>query len=174
MINIFKKTDDLKDCYLIASNVFEKKVLDEDKLELYNELLLDSEIPDSLKFLIKNFLLPYKISILKWTLNKEYYEDPYPVDFRNDHKQIAPSLKIIKQDPVGTWTEGYPSWFYIVFPDVLLWAIKGEGNRLIKKKFEYYSEEQFIEGNRIRPDVLNEIIQMYLKNTGKPLECKKY
>ena len=99
MFNLFKKTNEgsKDDCYLIKSGVFEQKILDDDKLDLYNDLLLDDKIPENFKDLIRYFLIPNKISILKYTLNKEYYEDPFPVDFRNNHKHIAPSLKKIKE-----------------------------------------------------------------------------
>ena len=69
MFNIFKKLDSPENCYLIASNVFEKKDLVEDNLNLYTDFLKKSDVPDYFKFLIKNFLLPYKISFLKYKLN---------------------------------------------------------------------------------------------------------
>ena len=31
---------------------------------------------------------------------------------------------------------GYPSWFFIAFPDVAFWAMKGDGLELIKKRFK--------------------------------------
>jgi hypothetical protein len=113
----------------------EQKILDDDKLDLYNDLLLDDKIPENFKDLIRYFLIPNKVSILKYTLNKEYYEDPFPVDFRNNHKHIAPSLKKIKENPFDI-AMGYPSWFFIAFPDVAFWAMKGDGLELIKKRFK--------------------------------------
>jgi hypothetical protein len=90
-----KKTNEgsKDDCCLIKSGVFEQKILDEDKLDLYNDLSRDDKIPENYKDLIRYFLIPNKISILKYNLNKEYYENPFPVDFHNNHKHIAPSLK---------------------------------------------------------------------------------
>lgn len=80
MFNLFKKNNEgsKDDCYLIKSGVFEQKILDDDKLDHYNDLLCDDKIPENFKDLIRYFLIPYKISILKYTLNKEYYEDPFP------------------------------------------------------------------------------------------------
>ena len=88
MFNLFKKTNEgsKDDCYLIKSGVFEQKILDDDKIDLYNDLLRDDKIPENYKDLIRYFLIPNKISILKYTLNKEYYENPFPVDFHNNHK----------------------------------------------------------------------------------------
>ena len=175
MFNLFKKTNEgsKDDCYLIKSGVFEQKILDEDKLDHYNDLLRDNKIPENFKDLIRYFLIPYKISILKYTLNKEYYEDPFPVDFHNNHKHIAPSLKKIKENPFDI-AMGYPSWFFIAFPDVAFWAMKSDGLELIKKRFKNLSEEELIEGNHIRANLLNDIIKLYQNSTNKPLECKIY
>lgn len=175
MFNLFNKKNEGNkgDCYLIQSGVFEQKILDDDKLDHYNDLLRDDEIPENFKDLIRYFLIPYKISILKYTLNKEYYENPFPVDFHNNHKHIAPSLKKIKENPFDI-AMGYPSWFFIAFPDVAIWAMKGEGHELIKKRFKNLSEEELIDGNHIRANLLNDIIKMYQSNTNKPLECKLY
>ena len=173
MSNIFKKTDDQSKCYLIESKVFDKKTLDEDALELYNDFLNYSTISDYNKLVIEEFLLPYNISPLKWTLNEGYFSDPFPVDLENNHSHIAPSLKILKENPLNR-AQGYPTWFYIAFPDVALWAMGKEGFSIISDKFKNYTEEQLIEGKFIRPEFLNEVIQMYLRNTHNSLECKKY
>jgi hypothetical protein len=173
MSNIFIKTDGPENCYLIASKVFEKKILDDDSLSIWNDHLNDPEAPDDQKFLIINFLLPYKISVLKFLLNKDYWEDPFPVDFTNNHKHIAPSLKKIKESRYDI-ALGYPDWFFVAFPDVAFWAMKGPGKSLIMSKFKNYPEEKLSDGNYLRPNLLNEIIKMYLNNTGNPLECKKY
>jgi hypothetical protein len=175
MFNLFKKTNEgsKDDCYLIKSGVFEQKILDDDKIDLYNDLLRDDKIPENYKDLIRYFLIPNKISILKYTLNKEYYENPFPVDFHNNHKHIAPSLKKIKENPFDI-AMGYPSWFFIAFPDVAFWAMKGDGLELIKKRFKNLSEEELIDGNHIRANLLNDIIKLYQNNTNKPLECKIY
>jgi hypothetical protein len=95
------------------------------------------------------------------------------MDFQHDHKHIAPSLKIIKENPYDI-AMGYPSWFYIAFPDVALWAMKGDGSELIKKRFENLSEDELVDGKHIRANLLNDIIKLYQSNTNKPLECKKY
>lgn len=175
MFNIFNKKNEgsKKDCYLINSGVFDKNVLDVDQIDQYNDFLKDAKFPDRQKDLIRNFLIPYKISPLKFNLNQQYYRDPYPVDLQNDHKHIAPSLRKIKENSSEN-AMGYPSWFFTAFPDVALWAITGEGNKLIKERFQNLTEEEIIDGNHIRPNILNETIKLYLQNTNKLLECKKF
>lgn len=173
MFNFFRKTESKDKCYLITSNAFEKKVLDEDSLSLYNGILNDEKASGYFKDLIIKFLLPFKISLLKFSLNKEFYEDPFPVNIHNNI-QVAPSLKIIKENPFDYISLGYPSWFYMAFPDVALWAMNGEGQILIKNKFKKYSEDELTDGNHIRANLLKYIIKLYLSKTGKSLECKKY
>jgi hypothetical protein len=175
MFNLFQKTNDgsKDDCYLIKSGVLKQKTLDDDKIDQYNDLLQDKETPDFFKDLIRNFLIPYKISPLKFTLNKKYYEDPFPMDLEHDHKHIAPSLKKIKENPWDI-AMGYPSWFFVAFPDVALWVMKGAGLEIIKSRFKNLSAEELIDGKHLRANLLNDIIKLYQSNTNKPLECKKY
>jgi hypothetical protein len=52
--------------------------------------------------------------------------------------------------------------------------MKGDGLELIKKRFKNLSEEELIDGNHIRANLLNDIIKLYQNNTNKPLECKIY
>jgi len=44
----------------------------------------------------------------------------------------------------------------------------------IKNKFEKLPEKELIEGNQIKMNLLDDIINTYINNTGKSLECKKY
>lgn len=160
-------------CYLWDSGVFDENQLAEDSLFLYNDYLNDNEVSDYFKQIIIEFLLPFKISFLKFNLNMEYFDDPFPTDIHNQHKHIAPSLKLLKQEP---WDIplGYPAWFISAFPDVVCWARRGTGKDLIFSKLEGLSEDQLIEGKHIKRKILLLIINMYLENTNEGLECKKY
>jgi uncharacterized protein (TIGR02145 family) len=176
--------DDPKDCYLIRSGMYEQNFLDEYKLEILYELLSHDKIDDKFKEVIRDFFIPFKISPLKFVLNKDYYEDsgpPYSFRLLNDGtvtrdypKHIAPSLHFIKQNPLEM-AMGYPEWFYMAFPDVAIWAMKGESFSLLKEKlFKYVSIEEFIDNKSIRNKYLIEIIKLYQNITNKPLECKIY
>ena len=162
-----------EDCYLLKSGSFEQKILDDDKLELYNDLLRDNKTSDNIKDVIRGFFIPYKISLLKFSLNKEYYENPHTVIFYNNDKHIAPSLKKIMENQFDI-AMGYPSWFIIAFPDVVLWVMQGDGFEIINKRFKNLTDDEIGDGNHIRPNLLNDTIKLYQSNTSKPLECKKY
>ena len=178
MLNFFnnKNQNRKEDCYLYKSGVIPEEILEDDNLDKYNLLLQDEKTSDFLKSLIKYFLVPYKISLLKFTLNKEYYENPYPIDFTNNHIYISPSLKKIKKLKENPFNIplGYPNWFFIAFPDVALWAFEGEGLKLIKNRFKNIPEDELVDGKHISPDLLDDIIKLYQNNTNKQLECKKY
>ena len=158
--------------YLVKSGVFDQKVLNEDTIDSYKEILSDSTISKFHRSLIQDFLIPYNISLLKYILNREYYETPFAVDFKHGHKQIAPSLKLIKENKTTYWAAGYPDWFYYTFPDVAIWAIKGEGNAIIKSKFSRIKESKFVDLSRkqIWEKHLKRIIDMYVKRERR-LEC---
>lgn len=166
-------------CYLTKSDAIKPEMIEDDKLNNYHDLLQDEEIPDSFKNIIKRFLLPYRISILKYSLNNEYFNKSThflslpPPDLIHKHSYIAPSLKQIKENPMNM-AMGYPSWFYIAFPDVYLWASKGYGSTLITNKYKSFKEIEFVSDGIIRLEILDDIIKLYLSNTNKTLECIKY
>jgi len=165
------------DCYLQQTSEQWKakygKLLSDDKLEQWNELLADDELPVENQNIIKEFLIPHKISPLKWFLNNGYYKDPFPADFHYNHMHIAPTLKILKENPSHI-AMGYPSWFFISFPDVAYWAMIGDGNAIIKSNFKNIKEEDLIDGKHIHKNWLNEIIKLYQESTRKALECQIY
>jgi uncharacterized protein (TIGR02145 family) len=175
--------DDPKHCYLIRSGMNDLNFLDGYKLENFYEFLSTDKIDDKFKEVIRDFFIPFKISPLKFALNKDYYEDlapPYSFGLLNDGtvtgdypKHIAPSLHFIKQNPMEM-AMGYPEWFYMAFPDVAIWAIKGESVSLLKEKFKNVPIEEFIDNKSIRNKYLIEIIKLYQNITNKPLECKIY
>lgn len=159
--------------YLVKSGVFDYKTLIEDSLLSWNEILLNPAIDDFNKKLIHLFLKPYNLSQLKYFLNSEYFEDPYPVDFKNNHAQISPSLKLIKKEFTKYYVAGFPSWFYVCFPDVAIWTIYGEGNKIINKYLQNKSEEEYIEDNKLKMGILKFLIDSYLAKTKQKLECTK-
>jgi len=165
MFDFFKKSTD----YLQPSNAEEHQIMSEDKLSNYNELLNEEEVPEYFKSVIRLFLIPNKISPLKFQINMECFEDFYSRGSDN----VAPSLIKFKQHGLDR-PMGYPDWFYIAFPDVALWAIHGGGIELVEKKLQNYSEEEIFDGDHLNISILIGIIRMYLNNTSKSLECKKY
>lgn len=159
--------------YLVKAGTIDQKRLDEDSLELYDDIL-NGDLDEYTKQIISIYYRPFEISILKYMLNREYLYDPNPIDLRHGHSQIAPSLKIIKENWISHNAPGYPSWFYMVFPDVAIWAIKGDGKKLIIKKFRKLNESEFIENKQIKGEYLIEIIKLYKSKTGNTLECAIY
>ena len=168
-----------EDCYLQKTSKEWKakygKLINDDKLVTWNELLNDANVKmsDEHQNMIREFTIPYKISPLKWMLNNGYYKDPLPADFHYNHMHIAPTLKILKENP-SYIAMGYPSWFIICFPDVAYWAMIGNGNAIIKSNFKKIEEKDLIDGNHIRKKWLNEIIKLYQESTRKTLECQIY
>ena len=159
--------------YLVKSGTFDQE-LDEDTLEWHDGLLNDDDVDEFTKQLILKILKPFKISMLKFKLNLEYFNEPYHSDLRNDHSYIAPSLKTIKKNWYSHFAAGYPNWFYVAFPDVSIWAIRGKGKELIKKKFRKLKESDFIENNHIKIKYLIKIIEYYRRETMNTLECAIY
>src|SRR5690554_3168750 len=139
MLSFFKKKSS-KDCYLLSSKVFDNKTLNNKKLEDFDRILTNPDTDPYFKKVINLFLKPYNISLLKWTLNDEYFKHPFPVDLHHNHRHIAPSLKRIKEDSTKR-AMGYPSWFYAAFPDVLEWAAQNPGYEIVDNLLSKYSDE---------------------------------
>lgn len=140
-------------------------------LQQWRELLEDDDMPAHFKVVIRDFLLPYKINPIKYLVNHDGTTDPTRFILYDNDPLFSESLRKIQQNPTIR-VMGYPSWFYLAFPDVALWAIKGEGKKIIINKFSDLEEEEFIdsETNKIRHRYLDRIIKFYLEN-GNRLEC---
>lgn len=160
------------DCYLIKSGIFSNEQLKEDQPEIFYELLSDNKSKKEIGPSVNNFLIPYNISFYKFMFNSEYYNDPNPLD-NNNCSHIAPSLKIIKQNPLD-FTVGFPNWFFYAFPDVAVWALKGEGYDIIEQVFKDYSQNELLIDNYLKDSVLKKTIECYLTETNIELECKRF
>jgi hypothetical protein len=158
--------------YLIKSELGDTDGLEADNnLESYEELLSDEDTPQSSKELIINFLLPYKISLLKFTLNQEYFEQDSFLDDIRDYEYIAPSLKEIKCNRHYI-VSAYPEWFYSAFPDVVIWSQIEPGEESLKKMFFSLPEGYTIEMGHFKTDLLKRIVDTYLEDTNNLLECQ--
>lgn len=145
----------------------------EQELQLWTELANDSEVPLSMRSAISELFIPYKISIKKFHVNQDATSDPFRYLMYDTNTLFSKTLKIFQQNPTLK-AVGYPNWFYLAFPDVALWAIKGNGNKIIKEQFNNLSEDELISDNIIRLKYIKKIINLYSQNTAKVLEVSIY
>ena len=167
--------------YLLQSEVVKEGYLslEEIQSETINEwytIIEDNEIPEDFKVFTKLFLIPFKISIIKFRFNSDYIEEigefggmEMSSFFRN-YSHVAPTLRTLYQDPFDV-PFGYSKWFKCCFPDVVNWAMKGEGLSLVKATFYNRDPDKYITNGSLHLDVLIEIVIMYLKVNKKELEC---
>lgn len=145
MYNFFNKSVKPRGCYLSACSEMTKEMFEGDKLTFWDEVLEDPNLDNNLRTVIKTCLIPHKISFLKYTLNKEFFEDLNSSLLPEDVQHIAPSLIKIVQNRIDM-PAGYPNWFFIAFPDVALWAMHGIGLDLVIKKLQKSSEIEASDG----------------------------
>lgn len=166
--------------YLIASDI-DREILKQDSLELYNDVLTDDSRTNVDKELILYLLIPYQISMIKYGLNKEFYEQPdylkMMVGFddevsliKNRSSYISPSLRIISKDD-SYYIKAYPDYFYIAFPDVVCWAVH-KGRLKVRQIYSFYKESELLIDGYLRAEIVQKVINLYLNNTGLDLECK--
>ena len=172
MFNFFNKNKKVTKCYLIESNYYDKKILDEYS-NVYIEILNDNSTSELFKSVITNYYIPFNLSYLKLKLNKEFYEEPFSTILNNKHPHIAPSLITIKENVLIDNSMGYPLWFIIAFPDVILWIMRDK-TKLVESKFKAYSTDELFEKNQFKNNILIKMINLYLDATKNQLECKKY
>lgn len=139
-------------------------------LNQWHELLEAEDISAYFKDLIRQFFIPYQIDPIKFMINKDATSDPYRYIMYQDKAQFSNTLQKFQEDPTLK-AMGYPDWFYCAFPDVAMWAIKGEGNKVIKNEFAHLEEHELIDLNRrqLKDLHLKKIIDLY--KSGHKLEC---
>ena len=165
--------------YLIESNL-DREILRKDSVRLYLDLLEEPTTSKSDKELISDFLMPYRISLVKYGFNKEFYELPDLIQStfneddlylgRNGYRYVSPSLKIIGKNP-DLKVRAYPDYFFIAFPDVVYWALETEILK-VNQMLSFYTDAELIIDGFANPDILKKIINLYLKSTKNELECR--
>lgn len=142
--------------------------------------------------IINDFYIKDDISAFKMFVNDEYYSNRYESEAL--FKFVSPNLKKLVDEPLNK-SPVYPKWFYVAYPDVAMWAIKGAGNKIVKdslgSKLSYLStitesdlltemmNTDFFENDelendnlKIKNEHLREIIELYKKNNLTiQLEC---
>lgn len=162
--------------YLLKSGVPNlNEALNNDKLTLYDEIISNNTsqstagatVDDSY---LKEFLIKYKISLLKYSLNRDFLAQPFlhsNIEERLESKCIAPSLlKLINNKQLQIMM--YPKWFYSSFPDVIVWATHNKGES-IAEIFNSYEDKDLFK-NKIKFELLTKIIDKYLR-LHEDLEC---
>lgn len=139
------------------------------EIKQWNNLANDPEVPLSLRLAITELFIPYKISIVKFNVNLDATSDPYRYFIYDENTLFSKSLRTFQQDPTLK-AFGYPDWFYLAFPDVAIWAIRGDGNKTIKEQFKDLSENDLVSNRSIRLEHLKTIISLYIHNVKRPLE----
>lgn len=141
----------------------------ESELRQWQQLANDSEIPSTMRAAITELFIPNKISILKYTVNQDATSDPFRHIIYRDKTLFSKTLKIFQENTLLK-AAGYPNWFYLAFPDVAMWSIKGEGYKLLEEKFKDLTLNELIYNNYIKLEHLQTIVNLYKQNVHTPLE----
>ncbi len=145
------------------------ELLRNEELKEWRELSNDIEIPKQFRIIIKEFFIPFRISPIKFLTNRDATSDPYRYMMYENEPLFSKTLNMFQENP-SLKAMGYPNWFYQAFPDVAMWDIRGDGNKIIKEMFKRLKESELISNNQIRPELLKKIIETYISKTGKKLE----
>lgn len=162
--------------YLLKTGIVSIEQLNNESIKDWDFIFEDAEIREDLRQHASYFLIPFKISLIKFQLNLEYVNDFSGFEIASsmmEYDYVAPSLRILYNNRLNI-PVGYPKYFIITFPDVIDWASKGEGLNSVKTVFGKLSHDQLMTNNFIEPMVLFNIVHLYIRLTGKELECKIY
>jgi hypothetical protein len=159
--------------YLYKSGEIELSILLEDNgfQESLDEALTDP-IADKYYVQYLRLMIKYNMSAIKRYLNDEFYNQRHMTRSDNGWIHISPSLRDLV-NRFGPIPQGYPEWFILLFPDVILWA--SYDGLMIHDwivKLEKNDDIQLAdEGtNSFSIYILEEIIKKYL-NYYTELEC---
>jgi len=133
------------------------------------------------------------LSYFKIIANEEYTTRSHKF-FNWDDKFASPSIKFLTNNSLIV-SYIYPRWFWYAYPDVVIWAVKGDGKIILEKNMGYklsylknidqsdafqdFMTTEFY-GNfnnenssiKIRKEHLREIIELYKNNNPNlALEC---
>lgn len=173
-IKIIKTVPTRENEYLLLADL-DKTIIKEDyenSLIIYNSWLKEVNISEEFKEIVRYFFIPYNISVIKFGFNKEYSQLQDTIkEVEKNNKLVSPSLRKMGGDRKYR-AMGYPEFFYTVFPDVVIWGMM-DGYQEVKKELSFYVNEinDSTETHLSFP-ILKLIIGLYLKSTGKILECQ--
>lgn len=132
------------------------ELLKNEELAQWRELASDVQVPIYFRTTIEDFFIPYRISLKKFLVNRDAYNSPTFIIEYDGSPLLSKTLKIFLEDP-SLRAMGYPSWFYQSFPDVAMWAIKGNGNVIVKQMFSNLTEGAVVVDGQLRPEILKKI-----------------
>lgn len=160
--------------YLLKSGFSDINAKALNNVNSWDKILADPATTSDDAKLIHRFFKPYKISLLKFILNKDCYEKSTFLDDVTDKYEVAPSLRKIIDAPFEYKVPAYPDWFYIAFPDVVIWCMDGDGKQLLREKISGLTEEVVVEDGHFNASILESVIELYLKHNQNLLECQIY
>lgn len=165
-----------EDDYLFQADVVYHESLQQESVELWKRLLADITVPmnQADRHFISFFLVLFRISMLKFTMNMAYVQDgiymvdwPFHEERKHENAHISPSLRAIYQFYLQI-PMCYPLKFIVAFPDVIRWAMGATGSTSLKLTFEDYEN---LDTKKLGTDILLQIVQLYRKTTSLDLEC---
>lgn len=133
---------------------------------------------------ITSFFIPFKVDRLKLAANESYYQE---VDRNNGKKETSTNLQPTRSlinllQKYGTKTikrqnHCYPIWFYLCFPDVVLWALN-DGWEIIENELQTINLSKTNRnfgspapiGEEFNSETLKLVINKYLKTVNVTLE----
>jgi len=164
--------------YLYKSGEIKLNILLDDNnfQEALNEIKVSSDEEDENLIQFLRLMVKYDMSYIKHFLNVEYHQKGHMTIPNNGWIHISPSLRDLSNrfDPIPM---GYPEWFILMFPDVILWASYNDGHKLILNWMEDLENNKKIElldpeTNKLSLFILEEMIKKYLRY-HKYLECSR-
>lgn len=167
--------------YLLNAAVVPEEMVKAEVGANWIEVLSFPQIPDYYKDFIRYFLIPFNISGMKFSFNKDYLEQHDTVrdhidhpEFGKDFAHISPTLRSLLQDEIIIQSN-YPTWFLAAFPDVAYWALQGEGLEIVSNStnISKYINLDFKEIS-FENVALMAHIKAYLDTSTKRLECVWY
>ena len=170
----------VKTDYLVESKIIPFELIKNESTSEWITILKDEEVQDESKEFVTFFLIPYKISFMKFLMNLNYLQDHLndsdqrQIDLsKNEKAHISPRLRVLLEN-IKDINPGYSQNFLAAFPDVVSWANEGDGFKKVQVLYNNMGKMKLITNEFFIKKALFWIIEEYLENTEKDLECCIY
>lgn len=120
--------------------------------------------------IITEMFIPFNINLNKLTINTDCFENRTILS--NEYSRYCtPSMEEWCLMPLHNLPLGIPDWFYPAFPEVATWIGTPEAGKYIDSITEGKNSYELNDrNNKIRMSILRQMVESYIKVTGKRLE----
>ena len=124
------------------------------------------------KSAIIDLFIPYKISLSKFLVNKDCFEQRHSYSYT--YGQGSTFSMVHWAETLNIWELplGFPHWFYFAFPDVAKWASEDRSSKKVLQSIfdTMHGDDNHDSDGRLNISSLKKVVEAYINITHLRLE----